>query len=236
MSVSERIATVLNNKRRVGGNMAFYEYTQNNSGGHFEVNDKLCDRLFIEADTFTEADSIAEDLGVYFNGVYKGIDCGCCGDRWSRGDEIKLSEFNENGYEVPMYDGMGDIESAWQSRYGAYEIHTEPRWKKTSSVNSAERLNSEISKNTHSFWRMNTDGQRLTRAFSTKTEQSRKSINESRCVMFTQYELVTIYEALAALHPNTRAQFKADVEVSVSDLSAKVLRLINEKELDNHVD
>lgn len=54
--------------------------------------------------------------------------------------------------------------------------------------------------------------------------------------MFTKYELVTIYEALAELHPTTRAQFKDDVEVAVSDLSAKVLRLINEKESDNHVD
>ncbi|MCM3140474.1 hypothetical protein M3573_19535 [Bacillus safensis] len=48
--------------------------------------------------------------------------------------------------------------------------------------------------------------------------------------MFTNHELVTIYEALAELHPNTRAQFKDDVEVSVSDLSAKVLLLINERE------
>ncbi|MCA0117412.1 hypothetical protein [Bacillus sp. RSS_NA_20] len=158
--------------------MTFYEYTQNNSGGHFEVNDKVCHRLFIEAENLAEADSIAESLGVYFNGVTDGVDCGCCGDRWYSGDEIKLSEFNENGYEVSVYDRLGDAEKVWRDGYGAYEIHTEPRWKKTSSVNSAERLNSAISKNTHSFWRMNTDGQRLTRAFSTKTEQSRKSINE----------------------------------------------------------
>lgn len=111
--------------------MAFYEYSQNNSGGHFEVNDKLCDRLFIEADTFTEADSIAEDLGVYFNGVYKGIDCGCCGDRWSHGDEVDLSKINENGYEVSVYDGLGDAEKVWRDGYGAYEIHTEPNWQKT---------------------------------------------------------------------------------------------------------
>ncbi|MCY7451841.1 hypothetical protein MCZ47_16495 [Bacillus altitudinis] len=48
--------------------------------------------------------------------------------------------------------------------------------------------------------------------------------------MFTKYELVTIYEALAELHPTTRAQFKDGVEVAVSDLSDKVLRLINESD------
>ncbi|MCP1528543.1 hypothetical protein J2Y71_001165 [Bacillus pumilus] len=48
--------------------------------------------------------------------------------------------------------------------------------------------------------------------------------------MFTKHELVTIYEALDELHPGTRAQFKDGVEVYVPELSAKVLRLINEKE------
>ncbi|MED1527847.1 hypothetical protein [Bacillus pumilus] len=46
--------------------------------------------------------------------------------------------------------------------------------------------------------------------------------------MFTKHELVTIYEALDELHPGERAQFEGGIEVCVSDLSAKVLRLINE--------
>lgn len=53
--------------------------------------------------------------------------------------------------------------------------------------------------------------------------------------MFTKHELVTIYEALAELHPSTQAQFKDGVKLKVADLSDKVLRLINEKE-DNHDD
>ncbi|WP_144666767.1 DUF7296 family protein [Bacillus altitudinis] len=130
MSISERIATVLNNKRKEGGNMAFYEYSQNNSGGHFEVNEKLCHRLFIEADSHSESESIAEDLGVYFNGVDDGVDCGCCGDRWYSGNEVDLLEINENGYEVSVYDGLGDAEKVWCDGYGAYEIHTEPDWQK----------------------------------------------------------------------------------------------------------
>lgn len=111
--------------------MTFYEYTQNNSGGHFEVSEKLCHRLFIEADSYSESESIAEDLGVYFNGVDDGFDCGCCGDRWYSGDEVDLSEINENGYEVSVYDGLGDAEKVWRDGYGAYEIHTEPNWQKT---------------------------------------------------------------------------------------------------------
>lgn len=63
--------------------MSWFEFDQNNSGGSFDVDDKLCHRLFIEADDYDTAERIATHLGVYFNGVSQGIDCGCCGDRWS---------------------------------------------------------------------------------------------------------------------------------------------------------
>ena len=43
----------------------FYLFDQNNSGGSFVLNDKLCHRLFIEADSAEEAVSIAENLGCY---------------------------------------------------------------------------------------------------------------------------------------------------------------------------
>ena len=61
----------------------FFEFTQNNSGGSFDVDDKVCHRLFIEAVDEKQAISIAESLGVYFDGCEKGMDCECCGDRWS---------------------------------------------------------------------------------------------------------------------------------------------------------
>ncbi|QAR52094.1 hypothetical protein BAE_04470 [Bacillus aerophilus] len=48
--------------------------------------------------------------------------------------------------------------------------------------------------------------------------------------MFTKYELVTIYEALNTLHPNTELCFGAFEKVAVSDLQNKVVRLINESE------
>ncbi|WP_145691452.1 DUF7296 family protein [Bacillus licheniformis] len=75
--------------------MAFYEYTQNNSGGSFLTNDKLCHRIFIEANSYEEADTIAEGLGVYWNGVSEGIDCGCCGDRWGSADPVDLDRINK---------------------------------------------------------------------------------------------------------------------------------------------
>lgn len=35
--------------------MNWYNFTQNNSGGYFDVDDKVCHRLFIEAGSFDDA-------------------------------------------------------------------------------------------------------------------------------------------------------------------------------------
>lgn len=68
----------------------FYEFTQNNSGGSFVVDEKLCHRVIVEAKDEDEACDIAERMGVYFNGCEDGHDCECCGDRWYRPDELKI--------------------------------------------------------------------------------------------------------------------------------------------------
>jgi hypothetical protein len=60
--------------------MKWFEYDQNNSGGSF--NSDLGYNLWIEAPTARQANAIAKDCGVYFNGCEQGIDCYFCGDRW----------------------------------------------------------------------------------------------------------------------------------------------------------
>lgn len=69
----------------------WYEFSQNNSGGSLTEDNNLCHRLFIEARNVAKAKEKAIRLGVYFQGVDDGIDCSCCGDRWSEYvDEIKI--------------------------------------------------------------------------------------------------------------------------------------------------
>jgi hypothetical protein len=60
--------------------MPWFEYWQNNSGGFYRDPART---LVIQAPDEETADRIAIDHGVYFNGVADGIDCDCCGDRWS---------------------------------------------------------------------------------------------------------------------------------------------------------
>lgn len=68
--------------------MAFFMWNQNNSGGHFAVNDDLTWRVVIEADTYQQAEQKAFEFGVYYNGCDDDIDCSCCGDRWYEGEEL----------------------------------------------------------------------------------------------------------------------------------------------------
>jgi len=56
----------------------FYTYRQNNSGGSFVGPLYVC----VEAESEEEAEEIAQENGVYFNGCSTGRDCSCRGDRW----------------------------------------------------------------------------------------------------------------------------------------------------------
>ncbi len=61
----------------------WYSYDQNNTFGTFELGVM---KFHIEAETPEQADLIAEQQGVYFDGCDNGHDCECCGDRWYRAD------------------------------------------------------------------------------------------------------------------------------------------------------
>jgi hypothetical protein len=99
----------------------YYEFSQNNSGGSFYCNDKLCHRLIIEANNEEQAISIAESLGCYWNGVEEGQDCSCCGDRWyPYTNEIKI----DGGYPITEYNS--NIEFV-NEKYKNFSFLQEPK-------------------------------------------------------------------------------------------------------------
>jgi hypothetical protein len=61
--------------------MGWWCYSQNNSGGSFD--EEYGYATYIRAAFASQADAIAENNGIYFDGVRDGSDCPCCGDRWS---------------------------------------------------------------------------------------------------------------------------------------------------------
>lgn len=91
----------------------YYQFTQNNTGGSFSRNDKagIGNFVIIEAENAKQANSIAEEKGIYFNGCESGLDCSCCGDRWHRVNE--RDEDNE-----PMLYGtpLDKVKEDWYTK------------------------------------------------------------------------------------------------------------------------
>ena len=86
----------------------FYLFDQNNSGGSFR-RPAMC--VFIEADNADEANDLAHEHGIYFEGCYSGSDCPCCGDRWYRADD-------DEGTETPQIYGKHPKDHKFYGRSG----------------------------------------------------------------------------------------------------------------------
>ena len=95
----------------------FYHYNQNNSGGSFDEDDKVCRHVIIEAAGPVSADLKAEEIGIYFNGCDTGQDCPCCGDRWS-------TAWGEGTEEPMLYGGMPIQDYEYATSFsGAGEVY-----------------------------------------------------------------------------------------------------------------
>jgi len=83
----------------------FYLFHQNNSGGVFTIDDEdgIGPRVWIEANSLAAAIDRALAIGIYFDGVRDGIDCGCCGDRWSE-------PWKDEGENQPEIDTKYDFD------------------------------------------------------------------------------------------------------------------------------
>lgn len=88
----------------------FWTFSQINSGGSFDYqpNDGITHYVIIEATSAIHAMQRAMDIGLYFNGCESGMDCSCCGDRWS--------EPYGDGKEIPSV--YGDPAETYVNKYG----------------------------------------------------------------------------------------------------------------------
>jgi len=91
----------------------FYEFRQNNSGGRFSHDESqgISVEVVVEATSASEANMLAEEIGLYFHGVEEGWDCPSCGDRWYEADD-------SDGTSVPTLYGQPVSEQAWEKLYG----------------------------------------------------------------------------------------------------------------------
>jgi hypothetical protein len=77
----------------------FFHYSQNNSGGSFDIDDSVAHHVIIEAYDARDANNRARDVGIYFNGCETGQDCECCGDRW-------YEAYSDGGDPEPLLYGQ----------------------------------------------------------------------------------------------------------------------------------
>lgn len=89
--------------------MAYFTYNQNNSGGRFVRNDRVAEVVIVEASSASEANLRAMDVGIYFDGCSKEMDCPCCGDRW-------YSQWSDDGTDLPEVYGKTDLQSYVDSK------------------------------------------------------------------------------------------------------------------------
>lgn len=94
----------------------FYSFNQNNSGGSFTFDKKkgISHFVIIEAESEEQAVSKAETIGLYWDGCDNGIDCHCCGDRWSKywvqsSDTPKI-------YEQDVSEGIFKSSRQWMEK------------------------------------------------------------------------------------------------------------------------
>lgn len=106
-----------------------YEFSQNNSGGSFDVDDNVCHTVFIEAETAEQAMKIFEPMIVGQSGS-----CPCCGDRWCTDWGIDAIKLPKNGWDACCYVmGTGEkhkveAKQKWHDKYGKYVILEEPKY------------------------------------------------------------------------------------------------------------
>lgn len=80
--------------------LKWYVYRQNNPGGKFRAPAL---NVYVQAMSSAVADAMAQEVGLYFDGVDDGEDCSCCGDRWTRASEY-LSSADEPAEKPSKWD------------------------------------------------------------------------------------------------------------------------------------
>lgn len=89
--------------------MKWYKYTQNNSGGYYDVNDKVSKWVFIERELESQADEFFSRLT-----CDASPDCACCGARWYGLDDELEFPFVEF---VDVYTYKPDYKQEWERLY-----------------------------------------------------------------------------------------------------------------------
>lgn len=103
--------------------MKFYEFTQNNSGGYFDVDENVSHRVIIEAETEEEAEEKFRPMIENQSGS-----CECCGERWwVSAEEVELERYKTDGYSATFYTHYKDYKERWKKLFGMFTRKSKPK-------------------------------------------------------------------------------------------------------------
>lgn len=89
-----------------------------------DVDDNVCHRVFIEAETSKDAQNKFEPMI-----ENKSSSCPCCGDRWSGcdPDEVELERLSTKGYPVGVYTNYKDYDKRFDKIINGLRLIEEPK-------------------------------------------------------------------------------------------------------------
>ena len=111
---TSNVSDLLMNPLLTTNSQGFFHFSQNNSGGSFDINDRVTVSVYIEALNADDANDRAERIGIYFNGCSTGQDCSCCGDRWY--SAYGSPAFTNLQEIINQYDEMENGKDSWRKR------------------------------------------------------------------------------------------------------------------------
>lgn len=96
----------------------WWEYGQNNSGGLFDPDGGY--ETWIWAQSASQANNIAEQNGIYFDGCEKDHDCPCCGDRWyaAQGDKPDKEDMSVENLVEHLTENGSKSALSWAANWG----------------------------------------------------------------------------------------------------------------------
>lgn len=104
----------------------FYTFFQNSTHGYFKGPAMI---VIVEAENWFDANRTAEGFcGVYFDGIEKGVDCDCCGDRWSRKGPENTGSPVPSLFNIPLGEYPEAAEGEGESVLIRYADTRQERW------------------------------------------------------------------------------------------------------------
>lgn len=103
----------------------FFEFSQNNSGGSFYIDEKdgIAESVIVEAVSAQEAIRKMSDITEEYTAY-----CECCGERWSTYIDDEDGKTEPSIYDKPVQEALNDSSSYWRKNAAVHYYDGTIKW------------------------------------------------------------------------------------------------------------